>query len=256
MGENIILGIIQARLGSSRLPGKALKEIMGKPLLWYQCERMRASEPIQKVVIASVDDEFNRPIAEFAKANGIDFFLGSENDLIDRIYRTAKTFKGDVLVRVGADCPLADPEVIDKAIRLYWENPQTYDYVTNGVKRTYPDGLDVSVVPFRTVERLWRELEDPYWREWFSSYIFKHPQEYRVGIIENDKDLSHLRWTVDYQEDFEFVREVFERLYPHKRIFLKDDILELLKQEPWMNEINAKHINKNIGQELAKEAEQ
>lgn len=235
----MILGIIQARLGSSRLPGKALKEIVGKPMLLLQIERMQMSKYIERVVIATADTPENHPIIDFAEKYDVGCYAGSEDDLTDRIYQTAKQYGGDVIVRIGADCPLNDPFVIDKVIEHFQKGD--YDYVSNTVNPTYPDGLDLQVVPLKTFERLWNELKDPFWREWASSYIQKHPDLFRIGSVEHDENLSHMRWTVDYEEDFFLVKRIFEELYSTDKAFGVNDIVGFLSQEPELALINEKY---------------
>jgi len=247
----MILGVIQVRMGSTRLPGKAMKEIEGKPLLWYLYERVTFSKLIRKTVIATGNNELNLPIIHFAQQNKIEYFAGSEQDVIDRIYQTAKKFGGKIIVRITGDCVLADPEVIDQVIKFYLDNQDKYDYVSNTIKPTYPDGLDVEVVPFTTIEKAWNEVKDAFWREWIFGYFVEHPELYRTGNVENRKDLSHLRWTVDYEEDLIFIREIFKNLYNQKRSFLMKDILELLEKEPWLIEINKKYL-RNIAYSQAK----
>jgi len=237
----MILGIIQARMNSKRLPGKVLKEINGKPLLSYLYERVASSKLIDKVAIATSSDKSSLPIVKFAERHKIDVFAGSENDLTDRLYMTVKTFGGDTVVRITGDCPLVDPEVIDKIVRFYLDNEDKYDFVSNTVKPTYPDGLDAEVFPFSTIEKAYCEIKDPFWREWVTSYILEHPETYRIGNVENDRDLSNLRWTVDYKEDFDFAASVFRELYPKKKRFLMKDILQLLEREPHLREINKVH---------------
>lgn len=241
MGEGVIAGVIQVRMGSTRLPGKALRPLLGRPLLERLYERMSASKLLERVVIATGEGPENIPIVEWARGLGIGCFAGSETDLVDRLFRTARLFSADVLVRVTGDCPLADPEVIDQVIRAYWDDKDRLDYVTNALKPTYPDGLDVDVFSSRTLERMRREVSDPFWREWFTSYLREHPSEYRAVNVERDDDLSALRWTVDYEEDFRFVEEVFSGLYPKKKIFLMKDILALLEENPALAEINRKY---------------
>ncbi|MDD5450221.1 MAG: glycosyltransferase family protein [Candidatus Omnitrophica bacterium] len=250
----MILGVIKARLGSTRLPGKALKEVCGKPLLRHIYERIAFSRLIDKTVIATADTEANKPIVEFAERYGIDYYAGSESDLIDRIYNAAKKFKGDIIVKIGADCPFADPAVIDDVIQFYLGHKDKYDYVCNTLPPTYPDGLDTEVLPFSTIERAWREIKDPFWREWISSYIVEHPGQYKTGNLANEQDLSGLRWTLDYEEDYVFVCRVFEKLYPKKKFFLMDDILRLLRQEPSIAEINKKYARNVAYYDARKEA--
>lgn len=248
MDKGLILGVIQVRMASTRLPGKALKEVMGRPLLWYLYERMTFSKMLDKIVIATADNASNLPIIEFAKRHKIDCYAGSEEDIIDRYYQTAKRFNGRILVKITGDCPLTDPEVIDRAVRFYISNQDRFEYVSTAVgkKETYPDGLDVGVVPFKTIEKAWREIKDPFWREWMVGHFNEHPDVYRIGSVESEKNYSHLRWTVDHQEDLEFVDHIFNRLYPSKKRFLMNDILELLEKEPWLTEINRKY-SRNAG---------
>lgn len=242
----MILGIILVRFGSKRLTGKAMKEINNKPLLWYLYERMTFSKLIDKVIIATADNEQNLPIINFAEQNGIEYFAGDENDLTNRIYNTAKKFSGNVIVKVGGDCPLVDPGEIDRLVNFYLENSDKYDYVTNTLKPSYPHGLDLEVFPFSTIEKAWNEIKDPFWREWLTIYVREHSESYKMANVEHEKNLSHLRWTVDYEEDFAFVRHVFEKLYPHKKDFLMDDVLGLLEREPWLTEVNNKYKDTRI----------
>lgn len=247
----MIIVLVQVRMASTRLPGKALKTVSGKPLLWYMCERLKMSKHIDKVVIATADTKECLPIVNFAKANGIECYAGSEKDLADRMYKAAKQFKADVIVWVTGDCPLIDPLVIDRLIEFYMNNKSKYDFVCNTIKPTYPDGLDTAVLPIKTLERAGKDITDPFRREWLYSYICEHPEDYRLANFENDSDLSGLRWTVDYEEDFVFVRKIFEKLYPVKKNFMMEDILDLLKKEPELNEINKKYT-RNMGYEEAK----
>lgn len=241
MDKGIILGVIQVRMGSTRLPLKALLPVMDKPLLWYLYERISSSRLIERIVIATSDAKENLPIVKFAEENNIDYFAGSEKDLLDRHYKTMEKFKAGIMVRVTGDCPLIDPEVVDKVIKRYIDNQADYDYVSNAVRPTYPDGLDVDVLPFSTIKKMRDEVKDQFWREWFNSYIVEHPEEFRIANVMHEKDLSALRWTIDYSEDYSFMKEIFSRLYPGKKIFLMEDILKLMEKEPWLYEINKKY---------------
>ena len=250
----MILGIIQVRFSSKRFPGKALREINGRPLLSYLNERAHFSRYTDKVVISTADNEANLPIIKFARENGIDYFAGSEQDLVDRLYRTALKFGADAIVRLTGDCPLVDPRVIDKILRFYLDNADRYDYVSNTLKPTYPDGLDVEVIPTATLKKMWSEVADPFWREWLNSYIMENPEQYRAANLENDTDLSELRWTVDYEEDFIFVTNVFNRLYGWKKDFSMEDILALLRKEPQLCGINSMHARNEAYHKARKEA--
>lgn len=254
MGKGVILGIIQARWSSKRLPGKALKEICGKPLLWRLHERAAFSDLIDKIVIATGEGEANRPIVDFAEKSGIECFAGSEQDLTDRLYQTARKFNADVIVRITGDCPLVDYRVIDKMTNFYLDHRDDYDFISNTIKLTYPDGLDLDVMPFRTIEKMWKEVKDPFWREWFNSYIVEHPETFRLASITNKEDLSHLRWTVDYEKDLLFVNRVFDELYGKKKDFSMEDVLELLKRKPSISGINSEYVRNAAYYEARKEA--
>lgn len=242
MGETMIIGVIQVRMGSTRLKEKALKKILGKPLLWHIYQRVSAAASLDRVVIATVDGEKNQPIIEFAKKYGIDYYAGSEVDLVDRYLKTARKFEASALVRITGDCPLADPAIINEVVKVYADHPGTYSYICNTVPPSYPDGLDVDIFPRATLERLDREVQDLFWREWFTSYIRERPEEYKFANIKSAVDYSNLRWTVDYAEDLDFIKEVFGRLYPKKNIFLMQDILELLKSNPELAKINERYV--------------
>jgi len=228
-------------MGSTRLPGKVMADIVGKPMLWHHVDRLRKAGLVDQVVIATTDQERDRPIRSFAVANGIPYYAGSELDIVDRLYQTAKKFGADVVVRVTADCPLVDPGVIDRMLAYYAANRDKLDYVCNNFPPTYPDGLDAEVISVKALERVWSEVTDPFQREWISSNFQEHPEKYRITNVENDHDLSSLRWTVDYDDDLKFVREVYGRLYHEGETFLMKDVLELLSKEPELAEINTGH---------------
>jgi len=231
-----VIAIIQARMGSTRLPGKVMREILGKPMLWYLVNRLKQAKLIDKIVIATTGDDKDKPIVQFARELGIDSFAGSEQDVLDRYYQAAKKYKAEVVVRVTADCPLLDPRITDKVIRRFLKGD--CDYGTNAVERTYPDGLDIEVFSFTALEKTWKEVSWSSEREHVTSYIYKNPDKFRLAHVKNNDDLSHLRWTVDEERDFEFVRQVYEHLYREGNIFYMKDILELLKKYPHLEKIN------------------
>lgn len=229
-----IVAIIQVRMGSTRLPGKAMKEIVGKPMLWHIVNRLKHAKLVDEVVIATSNKEGNEPIVKFAADNGIECYAGSEDDILDRFYQAVKKHNPDAILRVTADCPLIDPAVVDKVI---WYYQRGFDAVSNTMPRTYPDGLDTEVISYRVWERAWRELKSP-WREWVPTYFFEHPEKYRLGNVAYNEDLSYMRWTVDYQEDLDFVTKIYEKLYREGDVFLMADILKLLAEHPELTEIN------------------
>jgi spore coat polysaccharide biosynthesis protein SpsF (cytidylyltransferase family) len=228
--------IVQARLGSSRLPGKVLMDILGKPMLQLMLERISAAKKIDKVIVATTVEESDTLIYEFCKEYGYECYRGSEEDVLDRFYQAAKQSKFDLVLRVTADCPLIDPEIIDLVVDKYHENP--LGYVSNIQPRSFPDGLDIELLTFKELERAWKTHNDKFTREHVTSYILK--DKVKVGSVINKIDLKELRWTVDYPEDFKFVKKIFEELYYKKKIFNMDDIINLLKKNPQINDINGK----------------
>ncbi|MEW6070046.1 MAG: aminotransferase class III-fold pyridoxal phosphate-dependent enzyme, partial [Candidatus Thermoplasmatota archaeon] len=232
----MIVAHVQARIGSTRLPGKVLRDIVGKPMLWHIVNRLKRSKLIDKIVIVTSTNEEDKAILEFGEKEGIETFAGSEEDLVDRHYQAAKKYKADVIVRITGDCPLVDPKVVDKIIKYFLDGK--FDYASNIEKCTYPDGLDVQVLSYSALETIWKKCKKPLERELFSAYIKLHPEKFKIGNVEQEQDLSHMRWTVDYEEDLRFVREVYKRLYKKGEIFYMEDVLQLLKKEPELMDIN------------------
>jgi len=237
----MIAAIVQARMGSTRLPGKVMKEVLGKPLLWYLIQRLKTSQTIEKIIIATTDNEADRPILELAQQMDISSFAGSEDDVLDRYYRAAKEYGAETIVRITADCPLIDPALMDKVISYYNQNKDKLDYVQSGI--SYPDGIvETSVLPFAILEKAWREAKLPSEREHVTSYIWKNPGLFRVHIIENDEDLSYIRLTVDDEADLHVISEVFKNLYKEGEVFHMQEILDFLKIKPELLDLNSNTV--------------
>ena len=248
-----VVAIIQARMGANRLPGKVLAEIAGRPMLWHVVNRVRIARSVDKVVVATSNRSSDDAVAEFCVQNDIEFFRGHETDVLDRFYQTARHFNADVVVRITADCPLIDPQVLDKVVSTYLEGG--YDYVTNTLRSTYPDGMDVEVFSLAALEKAWREARLPAEREHVTPYL-RASGRFRVFNVENEVDLSkrNLRWTVDEPADLEFVRAIYARLGGDKQPFGLSDILELLDKEPDLMQINSAIIrNEGYYKSLASE---
>lgn len=196
-----MIAIIQARLKSTRLPNKAMLDICGKPMLGRVIDRIKMAIP--DIIVATPDKE----IAEYAESQGVGAFIGSESNVLDRYYQAAIGW-ADV-ARITSDCPLIDPDVINRVVEHYHKG---FDYVSNIMIRTYPKGLDVEVFSFNTLEKAWRRGRGVYDREHVTPYIYNHPDLFKLGNVENDNDLSHLWWTVDYERDLEFAREIYSNL--------------------------------------------
>lgn len=238
----MIVTAIQVRMNSTRRPGKALADLAGRPVLWHVVQRVRAAQRVNHVVIATSTDPADAPLREFAESEGVPCFAGSQTDLIDRLYQTALRTGARALVRVTADCPLADPEVIDQVVEGYLTHGQNVDYVCNTHPPTFPDGLDTEVFPTTLMARLSKEVTQPFWREWFTGYLAEPANHFRVWNVRHSVDLSALRWTLDYEEDLTFLREIYRRLYrPGEKPFGLPEVLALLRQEPALAAINASH---------------
>lgn len=238
------VAIVQARLSSTRLHGKALMNIMGKPMLWHVINRLKQSRHLNDVVIATTTKEKDKAIIQLAKESKVKSYSGSEDDVLDRYYQAATRFKADTIVRITSDCPLIDPKVVDTVTEYFLAG--NFDYVSNILKLTYPDGLDTEVFSYKTLKRAWEEARLESEREHVTPYIWKHPQIFNIGSFENDVDLSHFRWTVDVDKDIQFIREVYQRLYTEDGIFYMEDVLNLLQQHPELLEIN-KDCRRNEG---------
>ncbi len=237
----MVTAIVQARLGSTRLPGKVLLDIEGKPLLWHVIDRLKKASLVDKIIIATGKSDANKPIIELAAGMDTPCFCGSEDDVLDRYYRAAAIFGGEAIVRVTGDCPLIDPRIVDLVVGRYLEGG--CDYAANTLNPTYPDGLDVEVFSFAALEKAWQEARWSSEREHVTPYIRNHPEIFRLAGVEHAIDLSCLRFSVDRPEDLKLVREIFRYLYGGGRIFYMEEILRLLEKYPEMVEINRCVIN-------------
>jgi spore coat polysaccharide biosynthesis protein SpsF len=241
--------VIQARTGSSRFPGKVLMPLAGKPLLERMVERVQAARTPMSVVVATTLDRSDDPITALCGTIDIPCFRGHPTDLLDRHYRTALAHGADVVAKIPSDCPLIDPSVIDRVFGAYFSAPEEYDFVSNLHPPTYPDGNDVEIMPLRVLETAWREATRDFEREHTTPFIWEHPERFRLANVTwetgFDYSMSH-RFTIDYPEDYDFIRAVYDRLYttdrPH---FSLDDILELLRAQPGIMALNARYAGVN-----------
>ena len=233
----MILGLIQARTSSTRLPGKVMKKLFDLPMLAHQVQRAKQSKLIDKLIVVTSDDSSDDVLEQMCLEQGIDCFRGSLDDVLDRFYQAAKKEGAKHIVRLTGDCPLIDPSLIDSVIEFYLEGE--LDYASNALEPTFPDGLDTEVFSFSALERASARAAKPSQREHVTSYIYNNPDEFNIGVFKSDVDLSSHRWTVDTKEDFEFVSRVFEHLYPKNKHFNYMDVLELLEQEPDLVKINS-----------------
>lgn len=239
-----VVAIIQARMGSTRLSGKVLHSILDKPMLWHVVERVRRARQIHEVVVATTSREADQVIVDLCQKYGWPCFRGSEEDILDRYYRTALNHQADVVVRVTSDCPLIDPGVVDQVVTTFLENQHAFDYVSNALPpQTFPRGLDTEVFSFAALERAWREDDNPAWREHVTPYIYHHPEKFKLRAVVNDVDYSYMRWTVDTIEDLTFVRKVYEHF--GNSFFSWRDVIEVLEEHPEWLEIN-RHVKQKV----------
>lgn len=244
--------VVQARFGSTRLPGKVLADLAGQPLLARVLGRAQAIPGVDAVVLATTAGPGDDAVAEVGVSLGVEVFRGSEDDVLDRYYQAARRATGDPVVRVTADCPLLDPAVAGLVVAEYQRGGA--DYVSNFHPRRYPDGLDTEVFSFAALERAWRDAQLPSEREHVTPYIWKHPERFRLRAVVDAEDRSDLRWTVDEPRDLDFARAVYARLHRGDRHFSTADVLALLAREPALRDINAGFVtNEGYARSLARD---
>ena len=220
---NKVVAIIQARMGSTRLPSKVLMDINGRPMLQRVIDRVNQSQLVNDIVIVTTKKSSDRPIVDLGMKNDISVYVGKEFDVLDRYYCATVAYNIDTIVRITSDCPLIDPKVIDKSIKYFLNNG--FDYVTN--TGYYPDGLDTEVFSHNTLTRTWMEATAPYDREHVTSYICRYPKIFKIGKVRKHRTkLPNYRWSVDTVKDLEFVRWVYRELGDK---FHLNDIIKLLE---------------------------
>ena len=234
-----IVSTIEARIGSTRLPGKVMKEIVGKPMLELLIERLKRAKRIDEIIVATTIKPEDRIIVKLTKRINIKCFRGSSEDVLDRVLRATKAYQGNIIVEITGDCPLLDPELVDRIIKIYLENE--YDYVSNRIKMTYPRGLDAQVFSVNILDEVSKLTNDPADRENVSLYIYEHPKKYKLCNIKAPPEHHHpeYRWTVDTEEDLQFVKAIYENLYYENPYFRTGDIMKLLEEQPDLCKINA-----------------
>jgi spore coat polysaccharide biosynthesis protein SpsF (cytidylyltransferase family) len=253
MAERTVV-VIQARLGSTRLPGKTLADIAGRPLLAHVVERAAAIPGIADVVLATTANPADDELEAFARAGSLRWVRGSEQDVLDRFCLAAREAQAEVVVRVTADCPLLDPAVSGRVLAEYVARRPGVDYVSNVHPPTYPDGLDTEVFSVEALEVAAREAHRPSEREHVTPYLWGHPERFRLSNVEYDQNLSEHRWTVDTPADLEFVREVLGALGPSVARAGMGEVLRLLEERPGLRGINA-GTSRNEGFERSLAAE-
>lgn len=242
----MVVAIIQARMGSTRLPGKVLKKVGGKTLLEHMTLRARRAKTLSAMVIATTNRPEDDVIVTIAKKLGVPCFRGSERDVLDRYYRAAKRHGAKTVVRLTGDCPLMDPALIDRVVGLYLKHKNRFEYVSNIHPPTFPDGMDVEVFSFKALKRAWKEATLKSEREHVTPYIYTHPKIFRIKNVEQGNDTSGIRLTVDTLEDLTLMRKIYSALYKENNYFGLQDVLTFLKQNPRLSLCN-RHIPRNEG---------
>lgn len=236
-------------MGSTRLPGKTLQQISGKPLVQHIIERTRACSFIDEIIVATTDGPEDLCIIPVAQENLVGHFVGNKNDVLDRYFKAAQSSQADIIVRITGDDPFVDPEIMGEFVQHFLDNPGLDIVVESLDEPTYPEGATCSVISFNALTRAWREARLSSEREHVVPYIIKHPGLFKIAFMLCHKPLNHLRWTIDYPEDLEFVRAVYERLSNLEMFFMKD-VLNLLENEPELAKINQGH-ERNSGYRLS-----
>ena len=236
-----VIAIIQARMGSTRLPGKVLLPLGDKTVLEHVITRTAQSKLLDEVFVATTIEKKDLKILNFVSSLGFRVFAGSVHDVLDRYFQLAKLIKPKHIVRITADCPMIDPDVIDKIISTHLESDVDY----TGINTTFPDGLDVEIFTFEALKDAWKNAKLSSEREHVTPYIVKN-DKFKKEVVSFKKDLSHYRWTIDNPEDYEFLKVVFENVYKKKKDFRTKDVLEFLEKNPDVMKINS-HIVRNEG---------
>lgn len=242
------LVVVQARMGSSRLPGKVLRPLGGRPVLERMLERLAHAKTSFHTVVATTVDKADDAIVDLCTALGVDHFRGSRDDLLDRHYRAALERSAEVVVKIPSDCPLIDPRVVDRVLGRFSSAPFSHDYVSNLHPATYPDGNDVELMPITALAIAWLDAERPLEREHTTPFLWEHPERFRLANVEwetaRDLSMTH-RVTLDYEEDLALIERVFTLLSGHRRVFSVDEVVELLDDRPELRVINARYAGVN-----------
>jgi len=237
--------IIQARIGSTRLPGKVMMNVENqKPVLYFVIKQLQECKLIDKIIVATTTNAEDDQIVNYSKNLGIDCFRGSSKDVLDRYYQCAKEYSVSTIVRITSDCPLIDPEIVDSVINMFENN--SCDYTTNFLPNsTFPNGVEVEVFSMNGLEKVWKKAKLPSEREHVTPYFSNHKDEFEITNIKNPENLSHLRWSVDRIEDLKLVRLIVSKI--KKRPILMKNIVDLFNKEPELVKIN-KNVNRDEGE--------
>lgn len=241
-----IVTIVQMRMGSTRLPGKSMQDVLGKPLIGYILERLQRVKHSQTLVLATTTHPRDDVLEKYCHDYSFACFRGSEDDVLDRYYQCALKYKADAIVRICGDCPLIDPQVVDQVIQNYLDLLPAIDYVSNTMERTYPRGMDTEIFSTKSFEKVVKEANTLSQREHVTSYYYLHPESFKLKNVSAANNCSEYRLTVDVDADFQLIRRIIEELYPKNPNFDLNDVIEVLHHHPEWKQINAHVQQKSI----------
>ena len=237
------VAIIQARMGSSRLPGKVLMDLGGETTLARVVRRLKRSRQVTKIVVATTTACGDQSIIRECEHLQVVCFRGEEQDVLDRYYQAARANAADAVVRITSDCPLIDPELVDETVEVF--RNEHADYACNVSPRTYPRGLDTEVFSFDALDRAWREAREAHQREHVTPYLYEHPQIFKLASLSGAADYSRYRWTLDTREDLELLRAIYSR-FDGRDDFSWQEVLRLMEREPELAELNSQVLQKSV----------
>ena len=231
--------MIQARTSSKRFPRKVLAMIEKKPMIWHVIQRVKQIPMVEQIVLITSDKKEDKILQKIAKETGINFFTGSLSDVLGRHYKCAVKFEADPIIRITGDCPLIDPKIVEEMSRFYMDHD--YDYVSNILNRTFPDGLDAEIFSFKVLKLMFEKAQLKSEREHVTLYIKNNIKKFKIFDFTSKKDLSRFRWTVDEKEDLKFVRKIYAEMRPRIN-FSSKDVMKIISKKPHLQEINKKFI--------------
>lgn len=239
IGDKMIVAVLQARMSSTRLPGKVIKPLLGIPMLFRQIERIKQAQKIDKLILATSTDKSDDLLEKLSQEYDVECFRGSLEDVLDRYYQAVLPYSPEHVVRLTGDCPLTDPFLIDAVIQFHVDGG--YDYSGNAIEPTYPDGLDVEVMRFSALYQAWKEANLSTQREHVTLFFSQNRDAFKIGCFRNSVDHSAWRWTVDEELDFKLVETIFNELYPRNPLFSSNDVVAFLQEYPNLNLLNSKY---------------
>ncbi|ABR36391.1 cytidylyltransferase domain-containing protein [Clostridium beijerinckii] len=243
-----VVCIVQARVGSTRLPGKVLKEICGKTVLEHDVNRVKLVPNIDEIIIATTRKKQDDKIIDEVNRLGVKYFRGSENDVLSRYYFAAKENNADVIVRITSDCPCLDQNILTNMINLFLKKSKVLDYMNNTLQKSYPRGYDIEVFSFKALEIAFNNAKKDYEREHVTPYIYNLNNNFNIECYKNTKDYSKYRVTLDTEEDFLVISAIYNNLFNKKGYFLLEDVVEFLDKNPQIENLNAEIEQKKLGE--------